>query len=1634
MGIRGLTTYVAAREEDCTEVVDDLTNVTLGVDLDSFLHFACGQLVTQYNSEWLILGGDPRALYVWVRDWMRPLFVRKIRLKFVRDPPGMLNTIKDVTHEKRSREKVEKLTVIKDGLYENGRLQPRADAAKNLLDAQAVFTLARQTLIRCLKHAGVSVVTAPTEADEALGDMLRMKKVHAILAHDSDYLLMNKMRYIPFSAMHVDPATGVVRATVFSAAKLAESSNISMDKLVEWAIVCGNDFTPFVDAHFDLAEHLHLPSLRQTQGYLNVGDALTWLQEHLGTGNWLDDPIFASLLAQNEDLLTHVYGIYCFYGFGKTVQSRFPHAKRHNVLGPDKWKLVSKKLDNDMLPFFAIDVMYEQKRCLSLRSSLLGLSSPILVTARASLYALLGQSRVEEFEAGFGGAVDTTRVVETTLGAMQLPTMKQHGKAERLAMGKTLLLEWIVTHPTVHAALAAWSQPKKKDEVKFIGYALGLVLAIRPEGLTPTTWHVLALTTIVSASLQQESKTLPFPDTTILRKEAVDAAALYVHAIELLLQLYRILNLHMDMNEHAYFSASLYAYLTTKYPWTKNNVRHILLDATLGLTEKQIMDCLWGYHTMLHIFESSLPAAPAPQLTPASVLQKTPKAVAKLKTKAPSAPPSTLPPPAPLTTVALAPLASPQEIDPLEWEDEVAPPKDLKDLIFTLPVFKHKDEILAHVAANPLVVIQGETGCGKSTSVPQFLLDENAQDANIYVTQPRRVAAITLAATVAKMRGQTVGDTIGYRVGQVQKDSSSTQITYVTTGYMLERLIHSPESVARVTHLILDEAHERSMDMDMLLLMLSTHWHLWPDLKLVIMSATMDSSIFFKYFKPVLPVKMKHKDELFVGSALHPVQTLFLDDLKRFKELKVQKLVENLNSWTRADMSDLDLVIKKVQNVVEPQLELCLKVAKMIVNSQGASGCILIFVSGLSDIQYLHEQMESWDMIQLFVLHSDIDIDDQAKAFENVQAKMKIILSTNIAESSVTIPDVTHIINTGLEKQIVMHQQSRSEVLVRSWVSRASVKQRSGRAGRIRPGVAYHLFTKQFMETCMDEYTTPELLRKPLDKVVLQLKAQMQHIGTPSELLARALSAPDTSNIESAFKVLHMFSAVASPNEKDDITAFGLFSVNFPLEVRLCRLLMYGLSAADWGLGVVDVVLLVAIMASPDLHISPSRFHVPSAAKFIEEMKSVLEAKLDLQEGNVWSEPLAIWQLMTKCLEMRHKSHVVALLRKSAISLRRFQTTLVLVGEICGRLLRLAKRPPFKDSRALQPSALTHLALLQKFSARMYSPDPWTYAHAPMPLLRLLVVLNYPDCLVRGKLPEKAKTGGAKGKKGGEPACFLTLKLDSTCNWGHSVPGDHFKLLLEQLMREPEQMKVTPNHGGFDVMTKPGHPVPFSALLLYFLRDRRFPVDLPVDPLWLPAEGDPSVLRIRFTEPSIRPGGSIHWTQWVSGVKVNVSGRSVFGLPYAQLDKKVVVGVFAEQLLTGDGSMMMGGCCTLLPPQVESYAAIVMLMTAKREVWMYMDGARKFWQQIKVDGQNYHVEDFVSIDETLPTINLVRQELSRGLVASLPTMGDAMAGINNAAMDALFQTQKKKVKGMKWVPLRFDSSAGALPFPPLVVS
>ncbi|KUF96582.1 ATP-dependent RNA helicase spindle-E [Phytophthora nicotianae] len=282
--------------------------------------------------------------------------------------------------------------------------------------------------------------------------------------------------------------------------------------------------------------------------------------------------------------------------------------------------------------------------------------------------------------------------------------------------------------------------------------------------------------------------------------------------------------------------------------------------------------------------------------------------------------------------------------DAVEPEPEPSTSVSLKGMMQTLPVFDHREEILKNVAINQLTSIQGETGCGKSTSVPQFFYNAWARakasferPVNIYVTQPRRIAAIELTNTVARMRegnafdevGQ-VGQVVGYRIGQKHVTSSKTKITYVTTGYMVERIIHDPEALTKITHLVLDEVHERSMDVDLLLLLLKLKFKNHPQVRVVIMSATMDAKLLIHYLANALAARLVNRKPLCVGSKLYPVEDIYLDKLSdHFPGLSQrgqQDLVLMKDQFKRLSkpqhMTNSKLARKSIMNIHDNQLKL----------------------------------------------------------------------------------------------------------------------------------------------------------------------------------------------------------------------------------------------------------------------------------------------------------------------------------------------------------------------------------------------------------------------------------------------------------------------------------------------------------------------------------------------------------------------------------------------------------------------------------------------------------------------------------------------------------------------------------------
>lgn len=971
----------------------------------------------------------------------------------------------------------------------------------------------------------------------------------------------------------------------------------------------------------------------------------------------------------------------------------------------------------------------------------------------------------------------------------------------------------------------------------------------------------------------------------------------------------------------------------------------------------------------------------------------------------------------------------------------------LEGLLERLPVFKHRDEILKNVLLNQLTIIQGETGCGKSTSVPQFLLDDwlenrgpNASDrpVNIYVTQPRRIAAMELAKTVAKMRKGNafdedgkLGDVIGYRIGQKHEASASTKITYVTTGYMVEKLIHDHDTLQDLTHLVIDEVHERSMDVDSLLLLLKLQLPKHPHLRILIMSATMDARVLIKYFSKVANMKLINRKPLFVGTKLFPVENVFIEDVahvyphiahaKHSDFMRIHTELEKVTSKRAAANSDIAQNVSG--SVHDAQLRIIPAFVQQLMlehhqySAVVVPQCILIFLPGIGSINKIYEALtEHFNAsyrgiaVTVTVLHSTLEMDQQQAAFDTIQGKAtKIVLATNLAESSVTIPDVTHVINCGMEKQIQMPnaESTHAEVLVDVWCSRASVQQRSGRAGRLMAGVAFHLFSREFYLSCMAEFTTPEILRKPLDRIVLQLKGKFHEFGVPSNLLTQALDAPDLSHIDGAYNRLAQFDAIDSADEDAaQITPFGSFVCHMPLTMELCRLMLVGTSVVSSSQAttrpylLAHLLVLVAVLSSPSLFIQPSWFHHQSPTRYMAEMKLNLRAKLDVDNG-CWSEPLAVWKLYMSLMAehtLTRRPNVLAMVRNRSISTKRWQSLNLLIADTCERFISLANH----GSVDLDAPSIAMLRRLEAFaSGQRVDSELLAFAKSAvndelreMEILRFLAIHNYSDQMLVARLQE-----GSHYDDDDDAVIESTDRVDLTIGAEDSkvffaMPTAERKKMLAHLAHKESDFTniafaktelslyakavdtsaaSAPVHQCFDTIVP---RLSFPISLAYYICDQKFPVDLG----YTHSDGTEKRIRLRVGDTS---GITVAWVQAKDSVRVNIGGRSLFALPVRCPPTLSLAAVYVDRLYIGTEKKMYCHKLTLLPPHVVTYQAVMLLTTVRKHanVWLQVDRQHdEMIVAIKIDRQIVAMPPRKALHrDALVLINKLREGLSATL-------------------------------------------------------
>lgn len=480
-----------------------------------------------------------------------------------------------------------------------------------------------------------------------------------------------------------------------------------------------------------------------------------------------------------------------------------------------------------------------------------------------------------------------------------------------------------------------------------------------------------------------------------------------------------------------------------------------------------------------------------------------------------------------------------------------------------LPVMDCRTEIVSRIAAYPVTIIKGSTGCGKTTQVPQFILDSHAANrkhCNIVVTQPRRIAAISVAKRVAKERDWQVGTLVGYQVGLDKVANDDTRILYCTTGVFLQKLI-AAKHMNDYTHIILDEIHERDEDMDFAMLIVRKFLRTnSPRVKVVLMSATIDTSRFANYFTIKAGV-IRSPAVVYDIKRVHsfPVYEYFLDSL----EAKCGKLpVELVDNPTISDAAYKACVklVKAFEHIDELE-------NKQRNITRQHKGSVLIFLPGIKEIETLYDLLDAAKSSEyrfwLCPLHSTITAEEQLKVFELAPpGERKIILSTNLAESSITVPDIKYVVDFCLTRVLVADEETNLTSLRLAWASKNSCIQRAGRAGRVADGRVYRMIHEHFYKECLEQDAKPEILRSPLETVVL--KTKMLDLGEPKAILALAMDPPDLSSIEKTILKLKELGAllmtsngIISPHD-GDITFIGRVMAGLPVDVHITRLFILG--------------------------------------------------------------------------------------------------------------------------------------------------------------------------------------------------------------------------------------------------------------------------------------------------------------------------------------------------------------------------------------------------------------------------------------------------------------------------------------------
>jgi pre-mRNA-splicing factor ATP-dependent RNA helicase DHX15/PRP43 len=516
------------------------------------------------------------------------------------------------------------------------------------------------------------------------------------------------------------------------------------------------------------------------------------------------------------------------------------------------------------------------------------------------------------------------------------------------------------------------------------------------------------------------------------------------------------------------------------------------------------------------------------------------------------------------TTAALAKKVEDGQVNPFTGESFSQRYFSILKTRRDLPVHVQRDEFLQLYQKSQILVFVGETGSGKTTQIPQFALYDDLPQSErklVACTQPRRVAAMSVAQRVAQEMDVKLGEEVGYSIRFEDMTSSKTILKYMTDGMLLREAMNDHD-LKRYSTIILDEAHERTLATDVLMGLLKEVVVRRPDLKLVIMSATLDAQKFQRYFNDA-PL-------LAVPGRTHPVEIFYTPEPER------------------------DYVEAALRTVLQ-------------IHATEAEGDILLFLTGEEEIEdagrkislEVDEMIREADAgpLKVYPLYGTLPPAQQQKIFEPAppprkeggRPGRKCIIATNIAETSLTIDGIVYVVDPGFSKQKVYNPRIRVESLLVSPISKASAQQRAGRAGRTRPGKCFRLYTEGAFKKELIEQTYPEILCSNLSSTVLELKK----LGI-DDLVHFDLMDPPAP--ETLMRALEELNYLACLDDDGNLTTMGRLASEFPLDPALAVMLI---SSPEFYCS-NEILSLTALLSVPQIFVRPA-----SARKRADEMKSL---------------------------------------------------------------------------------------------------------------------------------------------------------------------------------------------------------------------------------------------------------------------------------------------------------------------------------------------------------------------------------------------------------------------------------------------